>query len=117
MTYIEQGQTNPKALQDLIELKYKEVFKSTEEEATEWSRNFVASLPERKSKLQEIEDTSKNLSKRFQEKWQPILDFTYYLLMHELTELSRSTKTHMESQDTIPIIADSYPKNLNKYGR
>jgi hypothetical protein len=110
LTFIEQGQTNSQALQDLIELKYREIFKSSEDEAKEWSRNFVASLPDRKNELQKIEDKSKDLSERLREKWQPIFDFTLLSLDARIAELERSTKTNMEFQEIIPIIVDKYPR-------
>ena len=75
----------------MIQLKHQEVFQSTREEAAEWAKHFLSSLPERRIKLTKIEKAGEELARRLRAKWQPIYDFALMSLDARVASLSSST--------------------------
>lgn len=62
-------------LKELITLKHKDIFQSTDETATKWADDFIKSLPEKQSGLESLLDKGKELEKRLTLKWQPLYEF------------------------------------------
>ncbi|MDP3723932.1 MAG: hypothetical protein Q8R91_10660 [Candidatus Omnitrophota bacterium] len=58
-------------MKELLSLKYKEVFRSSEQEARKWVEEFLYSLPEKKRALEAVSEKSNELADRLNIRWDP----------------------------------------------
>lgn len=62
-------------IEELLSLKYKEVFRSSEEEAREWVEEFRGSLVEKRKDLEIVSAKSREMAERLSIRWNPFYQY------------------------------------------
>jgi hypothetical protein len=94
-------------LKQLLELKYKDAFSSTEKEAKQWASDFVSTLPQKRENVKNLKNQSNKLVSKLELQWSPLYQFIIQSFDTRAQELTKaSLGTLVESKD-INIVTNS----------
>jgi len=87
-------------LEQLLKLKYKDAFSSTENEAKQWASEFLASLPQKREDEKNLRNQSNKLVNKLELRWSPLYQFIIKSFDTRVQELTKaSLGTLVESKD------------------
>ena len=107
-------------LNELIELKHKDIFQSSTEEAEIFTKNLLADIEKKRKGLVELSDNSAAMIKKLYLKWKPFFDFVLATFDDRVDELLKHDnrieyiKNSGNPKLINPIIYDA---DLKQYGR
>lgn len=92
-------------LEQLLNLKYKDIFKSSEEEAEKWAGEFLDSLSDLRNENTKIDKKSQELSEALKLKWGPTYKYILTSFDKRVEELSKKSKTKLEVYKDVSIVS------------
>ena len=95
-------------LKELIALKYKDVFASTESDAKAWARNFVDKLEDKRASMESLDEKSKILEGQYLLKWQPLYKYVMDLFDERINALkARGVGIKVDRREQPLIVVDN----------
>lgn len=116
-SYLLKEKMSTEDIKELISLKYKEIFKSSEEDAKKWTNKFLSSLPERKSDVDSLLIKGEELANKLRLKWQPLYDYILLQIdtrINELMKKDENIKFQKYDLDIISIDSSRRPGRIRE---
>lgn len=92
-------------LEELLSLKYKEVFESSENEAKKWAGEFLDSLSDKRDEKTKIAKKTQELSEALKLKWGPTYKYLLASFDKRVEELVKNSSTKLEVTKDVPIVS------------
>ena len=86
-------------IKEIIQLRYKEIFDSTEAQAEDWAKNFLSSLESKKKQANTLKKDTQDFGQRLIQKWQPFYEFTFIDFDSKIKKLSQHVQITTAKED------------------
>lgn len=96
-----------KQLEQLLILKYKEIYDSGEKEAERWANNFLASLQDKRVEEERIEIQTQELVAALELRWNPFYKFLLSIFDRRATLLMKNSSTELAETKDVPIVTSN----------
>jgi len=101
---IHEDKTSVDRLDALLKLRYKDIFETTETEAEEWAKAFLASLDQRRSKITDLQNESHELGQRLTARWQPLYEYILSSVDNRASALTKETGVSISTGEDHPLL-------------
>lgn len=94
-------------LEQLLKLKYKDAFSSTEKEAKQWASDFLSTLPQKRENKKNLRNQSNKLVAKLELRWSPLYQFIIKSFDTRVQELTKASLGALVESKDIHLVTNN----------